>query len=229
MQSKKNTLKIIKILNEKYGIVEPFLIHKNEFEFLIAVILSAQTTDLMVNKVTPDLFAKFPDAKSMKLAKVEDVENLIRRVNYHKTKAKNLIETARKIDEDFGGQIPNNIEDLLKLNGVGRKVANVILTDHFQLATGIVVDTHVKRVSYRIGWTSSKNPTIVEKDLMKIIPKENWIEISKQLILIGRNYCFANKKPDCPNCPLNQVCLKRETVYEGTVFGLQSTDFDKKN
>lgn len=208
MLSNKNTVEIIKILEAKYGKVEPFLIHKNIFEFLIAVILSAQTTDLMVNKITPKLFEKYPSAKLLKSAKQEEVETIIRSVNYHKTKAKNIIETARKVDEDFDGEVPKTMESLLKLNGVGRKVANVIMADEFLEAEGIVVDTHVKRVSFRIGWTKSQTPEKVEKDLIKTIPHEAWVELPKHLILIGRNYCFANKKPDCENCPLSKICEK---------------------
>lgn len=208
MQSLKNTIEIIKILEKKYGKVEPFLNHKNTFQFLIAVILSAQTTDLMVNKITPKLFEKYRTAKDLKKANQEKVEEIIRSVNYHKTKAKNIIETARKIDEDFNGQVPRTMENLLKLNGVGRKVANVIMADEFLEAEGIVVDTHVKRVSFRIGWTKALTPEKVEKDLIKIIPHYAWVELPKHLILIGRNYCFANKKPDCENCPLSQACLK---------------------
>jgi endonuclease III len=208
MQSKQSTLKIIKILEAKYGIVEPFLIHKNEFEFLIAVILSAQTTDLMVNKVTPDLFDKFPSIKDLANAEIEEIETLIRRVNFHKTKAKNIKATAQMILGEFQGQVPRTMENLLKLKGVGRKVANVIMSDTYKNPTGIVVDTHVKRVSYRIGWTKQKTPEKVELDLIKKWPKEAYFETPKHLILIGRNYCFANKRPDCPNCPLRVICEK---------------------
>lgn len=208
MQTQKSTLKIIQILEQKYGLTEPFLHHKNDFEFLIAVILSAQTTDLMVNKVTPDLFAKFPTANKMKIASIDEIEGIIRRVNFHKTKAKNIKETARIIDEEFGGKVPNKMEDLLKLKGVGRKVANVVMAESFREAEGIVVDTHIKRVSFRLGWTKFTDPAKVELDLIKFFPKEAYYETPKHLILIGRNYCFANKKPDCKNCPLSNICEK---------------------
>lgn len=204
-----HTSEILLTLDKKFGHIKAFLDHRNAFELLIAVILSAQTTDAMVNKVTPALFDKYPDAKSMKQAPVEEIEQLVSRINYYKTKAKHLIETARMIDEEFNGEIPNTIPNLIKLPGVGRKVANVIMADIFEIPEGVVVDTHVKRVSYRIGWTDSQNPAIIERDLIKVLPKDHWVNTPKQLILIGRNYCFANKAPDCPNCPLREWCLKR--------------------
>jgi endonuclease-3 len=209
MQSKTNTKKIIEILHKKYGEVNPFLNHKNDFEFLIAVILSAQTTDAMVNKVTPDLFEKYPTPKSLSEAQVEDVERIIRRVNYYKSKARNIVKTAAKIRKDFRGKVPHSMTDLLTLPGVGRKVANVIMADFHKNPEGIVVDTHVKRVSYRIGWTNHTDPKKVEIDLIKKWPKQAYFETPKHLILIGRNYCFANKKPDCENCPLMGICQKK--------------------
>jgi endonuclease III len=205
----KNTKEILQTLDEKYNNIETFLNHRNPFELLIAVILSAQTTDPMVNSVTPALFEKYPDAKSLKAANLEEVEVLIKRINYYRTKARHIIKTAQMVDETFLREVPDSIEDLITLPGVGRKVANVIMAEVFKIPVGIVVDTHVKRVSYRLGWTDSTNPAVIEKDLMKIIPEDHWINIPRQLILIGRNYCFANKLPDCPNCPLNTWCLKR--------------------
>jgi endonuclease III len=205
----KNTKEILQTLDEKYSNIETFLNHRNPFELLIAVILSAQTTDPMVNSVTPALFEKYPDAKSLKAANLEEVEILIKRINYYRTKARHIIKTAQMVDEVFLEEVPDSIEDLITLPGVGRKVANVIMAEVFKIPVGIVVDTHVKRVSYRLGWTDSTNPAVIEKDLMKIIPEDHWINIPRQLILIGRNYCFANKLPDCPNCPLNTWCLKR--------------------
>lgn len=207
MQSKENTLKVLKILQKHYGNLDFFLNHKNVFEFLIAVILSAQTTDITVNKITPALFEKFPTAAKMKKAKLSEIEKLIRQVNYHHTKAKHLIETSRMIDEEFHNQVPKTMEELIALPGVGRKVANVILSDYYKIPLGYVVDTHVKRVSYRIGWTKNTDPKKIEKDMMERLPQKYWVESPKQLILIGRQFCFA-KKPDCLNCPLNKICEK---------------------
>ncbi|MCX8034852.1 MAG: endonuclease III [Candidatus Dojkabacteria bacterium] len=207
MLSNHKIKKIIKILNCIYPDVPHFLHHKNVFEFLIAVILSAQTTDNKVNQVTPKLFARFPDHKSLAKADLSEVMDIIKEINYYKTKSKHIIETAKIIEADFGGKVPNNIEDLLKLKGVGRKVANVILCDYFNKPVGIVVDTHVKRVSYRLGFTNEKNPEKIEKDLMNKIPKKYWTKISKQLILIGRNFCHP-RKPNCDKCPLSEICTK---------------------
>jgi endonuclease III len=205
MRNRKDTRAMLDALKDKYGQVEAFLTHKNSFELLVAVILSAQTTDIMVNKVTPELFAYYPDAKSLKNAPLEHVEKLLSRINYFRTKAKHIITTARLIDEQFNGQIPQTIAELIQLAGVGRKVANVIMGEIFKIPEGIVVDTHVKRVAARVGWTQSQNPVIIEKDLMKVFPLDYFITSPKYLILIGRNYCFP-KKPDCPNCPLHTWC-----------------------
>jgi endonuclease-3 len=211
MQTKSSTIEILKILDKKYGKVEPFLNHESPFQLLIAVILSAQTTDLMVNKVTLDLFDKYPDAKSLKVAPLEEVEKIISRINYYKTKSKHIKETARLIDETFLNEVPSTIAELITLPGVGRKVANVIVAEIFGIPEGVVVDTHVKRVSYRVGWTKSTDPKKIEQDLMKIIPIDHFVNIPKQLILIGRNYCFP-KKPNCSECPLNKVCEKNSVV-----------------
>lgn len=208
MQSKSHTIKLLEILKNHYGEVETFLHHKNEFEFLIAVILSAQTTDVMVNKVTPLLFAKYPTAAKMKKAKLSEILKLIHNVNYRNNKAKFLIETARIYDEEFGNKMPDTMEELLKFPGVGRKVANVILGDHFEKIAGIVVDTHIRRVSFRIGWTNSINPEVIEKDLMQSWPEKYWVHTPKRLILIGREYCFPGN-PNCKDCPLNTYCEKR--------------------
>lgn len=204
----KKIKKIIKILDNRYGKISPFLVHKNIYELLICVILSAQTTDAGVNKVSLNFFSKFPSIDSLAEAKISEVENLLKSINYYKTKSRNIIETAKIIKNDFGNQVPNKMDDLLRLKGVGRKVANVILADGFGQEIGIVVDTHVKRVTYRLGWTNSKDPEKIEKDLLNIIPKNKWINLPKQLILIGRNYCKP-QKPICDQCPLAELCIKR--------------------
>jgi endonuclease III len=207
MQSKQSTKQIFEILDAKYGDVQTFLQHDTPFQLLVAVILSAQTTDILVNKVTPELFAKFPTAKAMKEAELVELELAIHSVNYYRTKAKNLKATARIIDEVYEGEIPQTIQELTTLHGVGRKVANVIIADTFGITEGIVVDTHVKRVSYRIGWTKAITPEKVEVDLMKIWPMNHWLNGPKQIILIGRQFCFA-RNPNCPECPLREICEK---------------------
>jgi endonuclease III len=207
MVSNERTQSIFEALDKTYGHVAPFLNHTSSFQLLIAVILSAQTTDILVNKVTVELFMKYPDAQSMKSASTDELIEIIRRVNYHKTKAKHIKETARMIDEDYSGTIPDRISELIKLPGVGRKVANVIMADIYDVPEGIVVDTHVKRVTYRIGWTAQHDPAKVEIDLMREWPLDRFVNTPKQLILIGRNYCFA-RNPICPKCPLYNWCEK---------------------
>jgi endonuclease-3 len=211
MQSKSGTNQIFSILDATYGSVKTFLAHETPFQLLIAVILSAQTTDVLVNKVTPNLFAKYPDAAALKLVEVAEIANDIRQVNYYRTKAKHLKETARIIDDVHGGIVPQTIEELTKLHGVGRKVANVIIADIFGIPEGVVVDTHVKRVSFRIGWTKKTDPVKIEQDLMNVWPKERWINTPKQIILIGRQFCFA-RNPNCPDCPLREVCEKNGVI-----------------
>lgn len=202
-----NVSSIIGALSEEYGTVKPFLVHRNEFELLICVILSAQTLDATVNKVSPDLFKHYPNSKLLSQANVEDVATIIKSINYYKTKARNIVSSAKLIEDNFNGVVPNILEELMLLPGVGRKVANVVLADWFSLTIGVVVDTHVKRVSYRIGWTKHTDPFKIEQDLIGILPKDSWINVPKQLILVGRNYCFP-KKPDCKNCPIAKYCQK---------------------
>lgn len=204
--SPENLSKIIKILDTKYGKVQTFLNHRSIFELLIAVILSAQTLDKTVNQITPFLFKKYGSPK--KLAQADDLklQELIRSINYYKTKSKHIKLTAQLIDQS-SGVVPKNISELTKLPGVGRKVANVVLSDGYEIAEGVVVDTHIRRVSYRLGLTLNTSPEKVEKDLMNTLPKNKWINTPKQFILIGRNYCFS-RKPNCKECPLNEYCMK---------------------
>jgi endonuclease-3 len=209
MRSAPDSLRLLQILDERYGTVAPFLQHDTLFHFLVAVILSAQTTDALVNTVTPALFARYPDPESLAHADVVEVEVLVKRVNYYKTKAKNLVGMAQLLIANFDGEVPSTLDGLVTLPGVGRKVANVIISDHFGIGEGIVVDTHVGRVSYRVGWTDSKDPKKIEQDLMQQWPNEYWVESPKRLILIGRQFCFAHKKPDCDHCPLRSLCEKR--------------------
>lgn len=207
-----DTKHLLQMLNSEYGLVKPFLFHESAFQLLVAVILSAQTTDALVNTVTPGLFVRFPDARSLASGSVEEVTELIRRVNYYKNKAKYLIAMAKILVEKYQGEVPQTMEALVQLPGVGRKVANVVTADAFGIAEGVCVDTHVARVSYRVGWTDAKDPLKIERDLMEQWPKEKWVNTPKQVILIGRQYCFANKKPDCEHCPLREQCWKRGVI-----------------
>ena len=160
--------------------------------------------ELIVNKVTPALFAAYPDAKSMSEAPIEKIEELIHSTGFYKNKAKNIKSMAYALVKDHNGQVPDNMEELVKLPGVGRKTANVVLGNAFQVP-GMVVDTHVKRITNRYGLTKNSDPEKIEQDLMKIFPKERWTELSHQLVLFGRYFCEA-KKPKCSECKIISYC-----------------------
>ncbi len=177
------------------------------FELLVATILSAQSTDVQVNKVTPELFKKYRNPSDYYLRPPEELEKDIYSTGFYKNKAKSIRETAKMIDEKFGGKVPDNMDDLLLLRGVARKTANVVLGSFFGKAEGIVVDTHVLRLANRMGLTQSKNPEKAEKDLMRHIPKKNWIYVGHALVLHGRALCMA-RKPACIRCFLNEYCPK---------------------
>lgn len=200
---------IVKILEKEFKEAKTALKFENPFQLLIATILSAQTTDERVNKVTPSLFKKFKTPKDFAEADINEIMNEIKSVNFYRNKAKNIKKLCEILVKEYNGNVPSKMEDLLKLPGVARKTANVVLSQAFGKAEGIVVDTHVKRVSYRLGLTKNTEPEKIEKDLMKILPKEKWIDFSFRLILLGRNICKA-KNPDCKNCPLKNLCPSRE-------------------
>lgn len=204
IEKKKRALKILRILEKTYPHVTGFLQHDTPFHLLIAVILSAQCTDERVNKVTPPLFKKFPDAAAFAKAKQVDVEKLIYSTGFYKAKAKNIIACCQKIVSDHGGKIPKTLEELVKLPGVGRKTANVVLS-HIWNIPSIVVDTHVKRVSGMLGFTKNTDPTKIEHDLMALFPKQDWNELNFKLIQHGRAICIA-RRPKCPECPVNKLC-----------------------
>ena len=180
------------------------LIYNNPFQLLVATILSAQCTDKQVNKVTPALFAEYPDAESMSEAPIEKIEELIHSTGFYKNKAKNIKSMAYALVKEHNGNVPDNMESLVKLPGVGRKTANVVLGNAFKVP-GMVVDTHVKRISNRYGLTKNSDPEKIEQDLMKIFPKDRWTELSHQLVLFGRYFCMA-KKPNCNECKIFAYC-----------------------
>ncbi|MCM8767374.1 MAG: endonuclease III [Candidatus Omnitrophica bacterium] len=181
---------------------------KTPFQLLIATVLSAQTTDERVNKVTANLFKKYKTPEDFGNADVKEIMKIIKSVNFYRNKAKNIKRLSQIIVEKFNSKIPDRLEELIKLPGVARKTANVVLSQAFRKAEGIVVDTHVKRVAYRLGLTRNTNPEKIEKDLMKILPKTEWIDLPFRLILFGRNIC-KSKNPDCNNCPLYNLCLTK--------------------
>jgi endonuclease-3 len=200
-----NKTKIIDELEKIYPNPECALIHHSPWELLVATILSAQCTDKRVNLVTPDLFKQFPDIKSFADASQAEMEAAIKSTGFYRNKAKNIIACAQKLINDFGGKIPQNLKELVSLPGVGRKTASVILGTAFAKAEGVVVDTHVKRLSFRLGFSRETNPEKIELDLMKKLPKKKWIIFSHLLILHGRNRCKA-RKPDCDNCEIHAHC-----------------------
>jgi endonuclease-3 len=179
--------------------------HRNAFELLCATILSAQCTDARVNMVTPQLFARFPDPQALSMAPTVDVEDIIRSTGFFRAKAKSLIGMANALVDRHEGNVPADMERLVKLPGVGRKTANVILGNAFQVNEGIVVDTHVQRVSRRLGLTREPDPVAIERELMPLFPRESWALLSHLLIWHGRRVCFA-RKPACGECVLNDVC-----------------------
>lgn len=179
--------------------------HQGAFQLLVATILSAQCTDVRVNMVTPALFKKYPDATALAAAKQEDVEELIRSTGFFRNKAKNLIAAAKSLVRDHAGDVPKDLDTLTHLPGVGRKTANVVLGNAYGIEAGIVVDTHVARLSKRLGLTKHTDPVKIEKDLIKVVPREAWTLWSHLLIWHGRRRCSA-RKPDCPNCELRALC-----------------------
>lgn len=181
------------------------LVHRSPFELIVATALSAQSTDVQVNKVTPGLFRRFPTPEKLALAKQSEVEECINRLGMFRQKAKNLIGLAVALVRDHGGQVPQSQADLVKLPGVGRKTANVVLGVAFGAPAGVVVDTHVQRITQRLGWTKNTTPEKIELDLMALLPKKEWDRVSHTLIFHGRRICDA-RKPSCSTCPVNKRC-----------------------
>jgi endonuclease-3 len=202
---KERAEKIAKIFQKEYPNPETELVHKNEYELAVSVMLSAQTTDKKVNQVTPALFQKYPSWSELAVANVTDVEDLIRQVNFYRGKADRLVKAGQKVVAEFGGELPHSMIDLMKIPGIARKSANVIMQEAWGVAEGIVVDTHVTRVSGRVGLTVNTNPVKIEKDLMVLFPKESWRGVSGGMVLLGRYICVA-RKPKCGECPLNKNC-----------------------
>lgn len=196
---------IITRLRRAYPDAHCALDYQTPIQLLVATILSAQCTDERVNMTTPALFARFPTAEALAVAGQDEVEELVRPTGFYRQKARYIRESAQTILHAYGGDIPPDMDDLLQLPGVARKTANVVRGEIYGLADGITVDTHVKRLSGRLGLTSATDPVKVERDLMQIIPQESWIEISHLLIWHGRQVCKA-RKPDCAACVLNDLC-----------------------
>ena len=205
VDTKKRAGTIVRRLRTHFPKPECALVHENAFELLVATILSAQCTDGRVNKVTANLFRKYRKPADYLNVDVEELGRDIYQTGFYRNKAKNIQGACRLMVEEFGGEVPKTIEELLRLPGVARKTANVVRAEIYGLADGITVDTHVKRLSGRLGLTTETDPVKVERDLMVIIPRASWIEIAHLLIWHGRRICTA-RKPACAICPLNDIC-----------------------
>jgi len=203
--TKNNAIEIIKILKELYPDAKCSLNFSTPFEILVAVVLSAQCTDDRVNKVTPALFAKYNTPEDFVNMDIETLEKLIHSCGFFKSKAKNLKKTAQILVDNFNGQVPNNMEDLIKLPGVGRKSSNVIMLEAFNMPQGIAVDTHCKRIANRLGFSKETEPSKIEQDLLKVIPKEYYKDVNHIFIWHGRNLC-TSQNPKCDKCPLKNYC-----------------------
>lgn len=205
MLSKKRFLEVLDIMAEMFPDAQGELVAETPFQLLIAVILSAQTTDKGVNKATPALFAAYPDSLSLSQAKVSDVEQLIKTIGLYRGKAKNIIRTAEMIETEFGGELPRDKALLMTLPGVGRKTANVVLGDAFGIP-GIAVDTHVERIAKRLHLVKQSATVLeVEDKLMRVIPEDQWVDAHHRLIFFGRYHCTA-RAPKCQTCPVLPYC-----------------------
>jgi endonuclease-3 len=181
------------------------LVHENPFQLIVATVLSAQTTDVAVNKITPGLFKRYPTAAALARAKQETVEKRLNRIGMFRQKSKNIIALAKKLTTDHNGEVPQSLDALTQLAGVGRKTANVVLGVAFGRPEGVVVDTHVSRISQRLGWTRKDKPEEIERDLMKLFPQSDWDMLSHTLIFHGRRVCTA-RGPACAACPVSDAC-----------------------
>ena len=203
---------ILKRLDQTYPDVTCALTHSSAWELLVATILSAQSTDVNVNRVTPELFRKYPTVEAFAAITPEQLEPDVRSTGFFRNKSKSVVGAAKKIVSDFGGKVPDNMDDLLTLPGVARKTANVVLGTWFKKAEGVVVDTHVHRISRRLELTKESDPQKIEQDLMRIIPREKWILFSHQIIWHGRKLCYA-RKPRCVDCPLENLCHAADKTW----------------
>lgn len=203
---------ILDILRKTYPGAVCALHHRNAWELTVATILSAQCTDVRVNLVTPELFKTFPTPKAMAAASLPELEELIRTTGFYRNKAKSIKGAAKVVVEKFGGKVPQTMEEILELPGVARKTGNVVLGSWFKISSGIVVDTHVMRLSRRLELTSQTSPEKVEQDLMKLIPKDSWIDFAHELIYHGRQVCIA-RKPRCVDCTLEKLCNSSDKTW----------------
>lgn len=211
MTKKERVIIVLEKLKNKFGKPKCALNYNTPFELLVAVILSAQCTDVRVNIVTEEMFKKVNTPEQFANLPLEDIEEMIRSTGFFRNKAKNIKLCSQQLISEYGGKIPQEMDKLVKLAGVGRKTANVVRGEIWGLADGITVDTHVKRISNLLGLTTETDPIKIEKDLMKIVPKDSWIDFSHYIILQGRDKCIA-RRPKCSECEINMVCKHYEKI-----------------
>lgn len=202
--TREDTRKVLELLDDTYGSEKDGFIHDELWQLLVAIMLSAQSTDKQVQAVLPALFAKYQKAEQIACAPVEEIEEAIQSIGLHHSKARNIKKCCTQLAEEYNNQVPNTLEELIKLAGVGRKTANLFLADAYGIP-GITVDTHVKRISNKLGWADGDNAEQVEYQLQKVLPKEHWIRINIQLIRHGRAICKA-RNPKCMQCMLKSYC-----------------------
>lgn len=204
-KTEKRAVQILKLLKKRFPGLKCALDFTNPLELLVATILSAQCTDKRVNMVTPALFKRYRTAKDYANANMNELRQMIHSTGFYRNKAKSIQDASQMIVEKFGGKVPKSLEELTQLHGVARKTANVVLSVAFKINEGVVVDTHVRRVSARLALTFQNDPNKIEQDLMKFYPRKEWGNFSLLMIQHGREICFA-RKPDCASCPLNRLC-----------------------
>lgn len=207
MTTKERALIIYDRLSERFPAPESDLTWTTAWELMVATVLAAQCTDARVNKVTPVLFGRWPGPAEMATADVAEVEEVVRSTGFYRNKAKNLVAAGRLIMDQHGGDVPRTMAELVKVPGVARKTANIVLSNAYGIHEGVAVDTHVKRLSFRMGLTTSTNVSVIEKDLMKLFPRETWGDVNHRLVLFGRAVCNA-RSPRCAECELADICPK---------------------
>lgn len=209
-----DAMRVLGLLKKEYPSAATALAHRSALDMLVATMLSAQTTDAQVNKVTPALFKKYKSAADYASAELRALRNDVRSVNFYRNKARNIRDACRIIAERFGGKVPKTMGELLTLPGVARKTANIVLYNAYGTSEGIAIDTHAKRVSYRLGLTKSKDPVRIEQDLMPLFPRDEWGRVTNLLIAHGRSVCVA-RGPRCEECVLNALCQTGVLVMSG--------------
>ena len=208
MKKQDRAAAIYERLSKRYPEPQPALDWQGAWQLLVATVLAAQCTDERVNKVTPEFFRRWPDTAALADADVGDIEEVVRSTGFFRNKAKNLKAAAERIEAEYGGEVPRSMADLTTLPGVARKTANTVLSNAFGVHEGVAVDTHVKRLSFRMGLTTHTDPVKIEKDLMQLYPREDWGDVNHVLVYFGREVCTA-RKPKCGECELADICPRK--------------------